>query len=52
MRAQTNEEVEFEEKKKAVYESYHNYMMIPESTIYDYEIVEISLEELKEEEEL
>lgn len=46
-----DEEAEFEEKKKAVYESYLNYMMIPESSICDYEI-ETPFEELEEGEEL
>lgn len=47
-----NEEVEIkniDKRKKALYESYLNYMMIPESSIYDYDIVEILPEELEEE---
>ena len=47
---EVNEETEYDPQKRAVYESYLNYMMTPRSSIYDYEPIEILLKESEEQE--
>jgi hypothetical protein len=47
---EVNEEIECDPQKRAVYESYLNYMMTPKSSIYDYEPMEILVKEPEEQE--